>query len=108
MSQRAALRAFDAEVFADARAEGLADAAVYQAPGGLVIPCTVMVDDGVEDMGDDRAPVSADRTLVSFQLSEVQPVVRAQVVITATGEIFKLARRVERDESSEQWEVERG
>ena len=107
MSQRAALQAFDAIVFRSAHAAGVADKAVYQAPGGPSLPCLVMVDDGVEDVGDDRAPVSADRTLIAFQLSEVQPEVRAQVVITATGDVYKLARRVERDESSEQWEVQR-
>lgn len=108
MSQRDALRAFDASIFESARKEGLADGAIYQALGGPALSCTVMVDDGVDDFGDDAAPVSAGNTVLALQIAEAQPKAGAQITLPASLETFRLVRRIERDESGEVWEVQRG
>lgn len=106
MSQRDFLRRFDAAAFAVFKGAGLADGAVYTAPGGAQLPCTVTIDRDVADFGDDEAPVSAPQTLVTFQRSEVEPVRFAR--LTLDGEVFVLDQRIRQDESISQWVVANG
>ncbi|KIJ00481.1 hypothetical protein ST27_10330 [Xanthomonas phaseoli pv. phaseoli] len=106
MSQRDFLRRFDASAFSVFKDAGLADGAVYTAPGGAQLPCTVTIDRDVADFGDDEAPVSAPQTLVTFQRSEVEPVRLARLALN--DEVFVLDRRIRQDESISQWVVVNG
>ncbi|MGQ5267436.1 head-tail joining protein [Xanthomonas arboricola] len=106
MSQRDFLRRFDATAFAVLNGAGLADRAVYTAPGGAQLPCTVTIDRDVANFGDDEAPVSAPQTLVTFQRSEVEPVRFAR--LTLDGDVFVLDQRIRQDESISQWVVANG
>ena len=107
MNQAAFLRDFDAAAVGAFLGAGMADDAVYTAPGGGAgVACRVLVDRDVEDFGDDAAPVSLRRTRITFQRAEVEPVAMAQVVIGA--ETFTLAKRVRFDESLSVWWVQHG
>lgn len=110
MNQRAFLQEFDEAAFDAFREAGIADAATYlppdAAPGAVATPCVVAVDQGVQDVGEDLAPVSAPFTRVSFQRAEVEPAFGGQVTITASGVALRLVRRVRQDESQSAWQVE--
>lgn len=107
MSQRAFLQGFDAAAFGAFRDAGLGDAALYTAPGtDAAVPCTVLVDRGLREFGDDGAPVTTRFVQVTFQLAEVSPGRGARVVID--GETFVLDGDEDRDESTSRWAVIRG
>ncbi|WP_298580591.1 hypothetical protein [uncultured Luteimonas sp.] len=116
MSQRAFLQAFDAAAFGTFAAAGIADAAEYlapdAAPGAPAVPCTVLVDRNVEDFGDDIAPVSAFRTRITFQVSELAAEEGGVVsLLDAAGlvtESFTLAQRTRHDEGISAWWVQHG
>lgn len=105
MSQKAFLQGLDALMFGAFKAAGVADAATYEFPPGTAVPCTVLLDEDVQDFGDDDAPVSAPFDRVTLQLSEVTPRAGGIVQITATGDRLKLERRLGGDSSASQWVV---
>lgn len=105
MSQRDFLQSFDAYAFGAFFDAGMADAATYTPlEGGAGVACRVLVDRGVRDFGDDFAPVSTFRVLVTFQLAQVTPSEGGTVAIGT--ETFTLVQRVRADESISQWGVQ--
>ncbi|WP_256775422.1 MULTISPECIES: hypothetical protein [unclassified Stenotrophomonas] len=105
MSQKSTLQNMDALMFAAFAGAGIADAATYQNPAGQPVPCTALLDEGVQDYGDDDAPVSAPYDRVTLQLREVEPRIGGIVRITGTGARLKLEKRLRGDASSQQWVV---
>lgn len=106
MSQRDFLQDFDARAFGAFRSAGLGDPALYTALGAdVAVPCTVLVDRGLREFGDDGAPVATRLVRVIFQLAEVSPVRGGRVVID--GETFVLDGDEDRDESTSRWVVAR-
>lgn len=109
MSQTDFLREFDSLAVGTFKAIGIADAAVYRAPGSAVdVPCDVTVDRDVRDFGEDLSPVSAAYTVLRFQRGQVEPERGALVTLTATSEAFNLDRRIRQDESASEWVVANG
>lgn len=108
MSQRDFMQAFDAAAFDAFFGAGLADEAMYTAPGAEPLPVSVLVDRGRRDFGDDAAPVSTQYVRITFQRSQVQPRKQARVEILPDGEAFRLVHETEdSDESASRWVVER-
>ena len=106
MNQKAFMQRFDAAAFGAFRSAGVADAAHYTPPGGLEAPCTVLLDEGVQDFTEqDPAPIPAAYDRVTIQLSEVLPKAGGLVRIDATGRRLKLVQKLRGDASTEQWEV---
>ncbi|KRG54108.1 head-tail joining protein [Stenotrophomonas nitritireducens] len=107
MNQKAFLQRFDALAFGALRNAGVADAASYTAKGGIQsVPCTVMLDEGVQQFGDDDlAPVATLSSRIRLQLAEVKPGGGAVVRIIATGKQWVLVKKLAGDASSELWEV---
>ncbi|MBH1836383.1 hypothetical protein I5T88_10920 [Stenotrophomonas maltophilia] len=107
MNQRAFMQAFDAVAFGAFRAAGVADGAFYLSPGATVeVPCTVLLDEGVEQFtSDDVAPVATTVDKVTLQLAEVEPRAGGVVRIEATGRRLKLVQKIRADESTAVWEV---
>lgn len=106
MNQRAFLQGFDALAFDAFRAAGVADTARYVAPDGQEWPCTVLLDEDVQQFtDDDLAPVSTSFDRITLQLSEVKPQGGGVVHIDSAGRRLKLVKRLRADASTEQWEV---
>ncbi|MDG9986804.1 hypothetical protein [Stenotrophomonas sp. GD04024] len=107
MNQKAFLQAFDAVAMGAFRAAGVADGAFYLPPGASVeVPCTVLLDEGVEQFTpDDVAPVATTIDKVTLQLSEVEPRAGGVVRIEGTGRRLKLVQKIRADESTAVWEV---
>lgn len=107
MNQRAFMQAFDAAAFGAFRAAGVADAAHYKEPGGSTeVPCTVLLDETVEQFTpDDVAPVATNIIRVTLQLSEITPRDGGVVRIDGTGRRLKLVQKIRGDESTAVWEV---
>lgn len=105
MSEAAWKRQFDADFDAAwAEAMGGIDA-VYTPPGGAAITVQVLVDTGVEQFGEDGAPVSYHDRVVGFRREQIEPKTLGTVVVDGTT--LKLVQRVERsDESRSWWAVE--
>ncbi|OUL25885.1 hypothetical protein BV378_14205 [Nostoc sp. RF31YmG] len=104
MSQREFLQAFDGDAFEAFREAGFGDSAVYTSPGATVgVACTVLVDRGLRDYGDDPAPVAAGYTQITFQLREVAPAHGGRVVVD--GETYVLDGHEEKDGSASRWVV---
>ncbi|ASK91873.1 MULTISPECIES: head-tail joining protein [Xanthomonas] len=106
MSQREFLQAFDAAAMEAFHGAGMADDALYLAPGALPLPVRVMVDRDLRDFGSDEAPVATRYTQITFQRSQVQPVRGARV--TVDGDTFALDAELESDEARSVWVVTRG
>ena len=105
MNQKAFLQRFDALAFKSCRAVGIADTALYIA-GGVETPCTVMLDEGVQQFTeDDVAPVPVLFDRIILQLSEVSPRKGAIVRIEGSGRQLKLVQQLRADASTQQWEV---
>jgi hypothetical protein len=98
-------RAFD-EAFFAAWADGVEDLdAVYTSPDAVATPVQVLVDTGVEQFGDDSAPVSAESTFITFRRAQIEPATGGTVVVG--GVTYTLAQRVSRsDESLSRWAVQ--
>ncbi len=107
MNQRAFMQAFDAIAFGAFRATGVADAAHYHEPGTSTgVPCTVLLDEGVEQFTpDDVAPIATTIDRVTLQLAEVTPRAGGVVSIDGTGRRLKLVQKIRADESTAVWEV---
>lgn len=107
MNQKAFMQAFDAVAFGAFRAVGVADAAHYKEPGGATeVPCTVLLDEGVEQFTpDDVAPIATTVTRITLQLAEISPRDGGVVRIEATGRRLKLVQKIRADESTAVWEV---
>lgn len=107
MNQRAFMQAFDAIAFGAFRATGVADAAHYHEPGTSAgVPCTVLLDEGVEQFTpDDVAPIATTIDRVTLQLAEVTPRAGGVVSIDGTGRRLKLVQKIRADESTAVWEV---
>jgi len=101
------MQAFDAIAFGAFRATGVADAAHYHEPGTSVgVPCTVLLDEGVEQFTpDDVAPIATTIDRVTLQLAEVTPRAGGVVSIDGTGRRLKLVQKIRADESTAVWEV---
>lgn len=109
MNQKAFMQRFDALAFNTFRAAGVADAAHYINADGTEVPCTVLLDEDVQQFSDDDpAPVPVRIDRVTLQLSEVTPRKGAIVRIDGTGRRFKLVQPLSADASREQWEVTNG
>lgn len=106
MSQTAALRALDAEIVSAFADIGFADAASYLAPAaGPALPCTVLVDRAAQFFDEQRG-VAGTRVLVTLLLAEVPaPERKGVVMLTDTGESFRLDQLESRDESQQRWVV---
>lgn len=107
MNQRAFMQAFDAIAFGAFRATGVADAAHYHEPGTSAgVPCTVLLDEGVEQFTpDDVAPIATTIDRVTLQLAEVTPRAGGVISIDGTGRRLKLVQKIRADESTAVWEV---
>lgn len=107
MNQKAFMQAFDAVAFGAFCAAGVADAAHYLPKGAsLEVPCTVLLDENVEQFtSDDVAPIATTIDRVTLQLAEVTPEDGGVVRIDATGRRLKLFQKIRGDASTEQWEV---
>ncbi len=104
MSQRDFLQAFDGDAFEAFQLVAFGDSAVYTQAGVSVgVACTVLVDRGLRDYGDDPAPVAAGYTQITFQLREVAPARGGRVVVD--GETYVLDRHEESDGSASRWVV---
>ncbi|OWQ54007.1 hypothetical protein CEE60_10135 [Stenotrophomonas maltophilia] len=101
------MQAFDAIAFGAFRATGVADAAHYHEPGTSAgVPCTVLLDEGVEQFTpDDVAPIATTIDRVTLQLAEVTPRAGGVVSIDGTGRRLKLVQKIRADESTAVWEV---
>ncbi|RLK57436.1 hypothetical protein BCL79_1842 [Stenotrophomonas rhizophila] len=101
------MQAFDAIAFGAFRATGVADAAHYHEPGTCAgVPCTVLLDEGVEQFTpDDVAPIATTIDRVTLQLAEVTPRAGGVVSIDGTGRRLKLVQKIRADESTAVWEV---
>lgn len=102
------LAAIDAAIHGAMRATGLADVAIYTAPGDpQQIPCRVYVNRSMQQMGD-FGQVSAPRTLVEIMKADVPDPVKGAMVVIA-GERFRLeSEEAGTDESISRWVVGRG
>ncbi len=107
MNQRAFMQAFDAIAFGAFRATGVADAAHYHEPGTSAgVPCTVLLDEGVEQFTpDDVAPIATTIDRITLQLAEVTPRAGGVISIDGTGRRLKLVQKIRADESTAVWEV---
>lgn len=107
MNQKAFMQAFDAATFGAFRAAGVADAAHYKDPGGTAeVPCTVLLDEAVEQFTpDDVAPIATTVDRVTLQLAEITPRSGGVVRIDGTGRQLKLVQKIRGDESTAVWEV---
>ncbi|CAH0139238.1 head-tail joining protein [Stenotrophomonas lactitubi] len=107
MNQKAFMQAFDAIAFGAFRAAGVADAAHYMEPGGTAeVPCTVLLDETVEQFTpDDVAPIATNIIRVTLQLAEITPQDGGVVRIEGTGRRLKLVQKIRADESTAMWEV---
>lgn len=107
MNQKAFLQAFDAVAMGAFRLAGVADGAFYLQPGANVeVPCTVLLDEAVEQFTpDDIAPVATTIDKVTLQLSEVEPRAGGVVRIEGTDRRLKLVQKIRADESTAVWEV---
>lgn len=107
MNQRAFMQALDAIAFGAFRAAGVADAAHYHEPGTSAgVPCTVLLDEGVEQFtADDVVPIATTIDRVTLQLAEITPRTVGVVRIDGTGRRLKLVQKIRADESTAVWEV---
>jgi hypothetical protein len=106
LNQKDFMQRFDALTFKAFGAAGVADAAHFIAADGTQSPCTVLLDESVQQFGDvDAGPVSAAFDRVTLQLSEVKPRNGAIVLIDGSGRRLKLVQKLRGDASTEQWEV---
>jgi len=107
LNQKAFMQAFDAVAFDAFRAAGIADAAQYKEPGGTAeVPCTVLLDEAVEQFTpDDVAPIATTVDRVTLQLAEINPRAGGVVRIEGTGRLLKLVQKIHADESTAVWEV---
>jgi len=101
------MQAFDAIAFGAFRATGVADAAHYHEPGTSAgVPCTVLLDEGVEQFTpDDVTPIATTIDRVTLQLAEVTPRAGGVVSIDGTGRRLKLVQKIRADESTAVGEV---
>jgi len=101
------MQAFDAIAFGAFRATGVADAAHYHEPGTSAgVPCTVLLDEGVEQFTpDDVAPIATTIDRITLQLAEVTPRAGGVISIDGTGRRLKLVQKIRADESTAVWEV---
>jgi len=101
------MQAFDAVAFVAFRAAGVADGAFYLPPGASAeVPCTVLLDEGVEQFTpDDVAPIATTVTRITLQLAEITPRTGGVVRIDGTGRRLKLVQKIRADESTAVWEV---
>ena len=98
MSQKAFLRAFDLHAGAAFAAAGMADAAVYTAPGSVAPrACTVTVDRGTQQWGDEPMVVAAGNVIVSFLAPAFAPVKGGAVVVD--GDTYRLSDKLGDDGS---------
>lgn len=107
MSEAAFKRGFDAAFFGawEAAVGGLS--ALYVSPAGAMTPVEVLVDTVTDQFGDDLAPVSYAKTVISFRREQVEP--EALGTVTVDGQTYTLAQRVDRsDESLSRWLVQHG
>lgn len=107
MSQRDTLRDMDDTLVAAFKGAGLADDAVYTAPGGSAVACEVMVDEGIAEFGEDLATVVGRRTLVSLLLRQIPNPVRGATVVV-DGTTYTLDIPESRDQSISRWVVTHG
>jgi hypothetical protein len=104
MSQRAALRAMDAQIMAAFVDAGMADPATYTAPGGgAAVACQAMVDRDVRLYADAGADVATAHVVVTLFLAEVSPARRGTVVVD--GDTLVLDELLDQDESRSRWTV---
>lgn len=105
MSEAAWKREFD-DAFFGAWGEAMGEIdAVYTPPAGAPVPVQVLVDTGIEQFGDDLAPVSTYASFVSFRLAQVEPVQFATVLVDGTT--YRLVQRVDTsDQSLSRWAVQ--
>lgn len=106
MSQKDFLRQFDQSAIGSFMAAGMADSATYTPKtGGVVVPCDVMVDRGVQQWGDDPMPVAAGDVTVSFQRTQVVPEKGGAIVVD--GDTYRLTDKLFDDGSLIRWAVTR-
>lgn len=106
MNQKAFMQRFDALAFNACRSAGVADAAHFIDTDGTEKPCTIMLDEGVQQFTDDAvAPVPVLFDRITLQLREVSPRKGAIVRIKGSGRELKLVQLLRADASAQQWEV---
>ena len=110
MSQRDTLQALDRDLVAAFKSAGLADDALYTAPGAPEpVECEIFVDREADFYGDDGSPIAGHRTLVTLFKHDVPaPVRNATVLVPAEGVTYTLAEIESRDQSMERWVVTHG
>lgn len=117
MSQRTAMQEFTADAFEAFFDAGLADCATYTPPqGGEPQPCTVLVDRGVQTLGQDFRRVNGPQVQVRFQLADVTGLAergRLDVLmldddgVVLETETFELVSRLDQNEVEATWVVRR-
>lgn len=108
MSQRDALRDMDDALMGAFKGAGMADDALYTAPGGgTPIPCEVLVDEGIAEYGEDLVTVVGRRTLVGLLLRQVPAPVRGATLLV-DGVTYTLDVLESRDQSMSRWVVTHG
>lgn len=100
LPQQETLRALDEVIFAAFKGAGFADVAVYG-----VTPCDVLVDRGVQVLGDEPGSIAGQRVVVTFQRRQVAPARGGALRIGE--ETFELSEQLSEDESLSTWVVQR-
>jgi hypothetical protein len=106
MTQRATLRAIDADIFGAFAAAGMADTGSYVSPDGEVTDGITYTYDDVSliDSGEGGVRAVGRQREITLQLSEVSPVERG-VVIGDDGSSWRLVGLIEDDQSMSRWAV---
>lgn len=108
MSQKAFLAGFDAAAFGAFAVAGMGDAARYTDSTGQPgpgIPCSVLVDRGLQAWGDDAMSLAGDSITVRLQLAEVSP--SKGGILLVDGDRYRLAELLDDDGSMVRWAVSR-
>ncbi|WP_049458468.1 head-tail joining protein [Stenotrophomonas maltophilia] len=107
MSQKAFLQEFDRAAITAFAPAGLADSGAVYTPrgGGHGVPCSVMVDRGIQAFGDDPMPVAVYEVVISLFRAEV--VGERDAVVEVDGERYRLTDKLSDDGSRVRWAVAR-
>jgi hypothetical protein len=94
-----ALAGLDARIFSTFGAIGLGDTAATFTRGITSVPCTIMIDDGVQLLGD-QSQVVDNKTTVTARLAEIGSVpARGDKFTTLAGRVLTVDAVIDKDTS---------
>ena len=105
MTQRATLRALDADIMSAFAAAGMADTGTHRTVDGAETPVTVTIDDvDVERYdGEGGVVVIGRRQEMTLQRAEVDAPAEHDTVTLEDGDVYRLQQLVSRDASLTRW-----